>query len=1184
MANGYSSTERRANVRKQLRDRKGRWIEMGLKVRFSLNSAYAVGEVTGIDGENDEVSVKTPDGTVHKLGSKQLESIGAKATIPENQDTPEERRDNKSEDQEQDRKLTREEIDAQLLDLELEEDVLREEGGDKERAREIQKERLELQKKRADLNTSEREERDRSREKEQGRSAGDGNSTGSGDDERAAEDSSVASEEGSDRDQAGELDLPDNGDDEASAEKSGGGLPNLPDNGDDESSLEKPGKIGPPNLPEQGDDETTIPHESIDILDIDGLDDGDTVILVDPINGPEDVSKFLREDGIWTGSNDFEDLELDSDALKDYIESRDPRDLLVERPQTSESVSVDTPVGTRVSFTLGGADGTGRITAMDASTDTAEVSVAEGTVELPIESLTVSVQAAEDGPSDIYTPPAVPFSQQIPDSGRTDQGPLTADEQFAYNDARARLDVLLGRENRQGAAAEIEDLETLVEPLHKRALEEFSGTLEDVDSAAGTDTFPVTDASFVSAPTNGSTDLSSRAAELYGPSEPEISSINADLRAGYADDDVLALQDKVLNSEITDNVSLFRGEYVPIEVAAQIIPGRALRNDSFMALMKSSKAVDGRLARVVNHEDTIGKVPVSFRIEAEAGAPGVDLSAQPGHAQEVLLPAGVELVVTDVGWDEDRGKLNVVASYDGTSVASMADLTTLEANPLKNADTTLEDLSNALQQTNEEVNRHQFTLAAARLSGEGEDTSEDERKLARARAVRDSVAALISVREASSTKTESPAPERITDAASASALANAITGTSDDEQAMRSALESVASTTGATAFAVQRDGEVTAAIATVDSRDAGAADYVLIGYLGAKNDEDGAAVLEEVLRDAAARNRGVLIEPTPSSEDYWTQEQGFVPDPFELGASANGLTPVAVSARVEQGPPNAEPVPAHSSGLDIPTGAEEAEDNQPDSGGVLPPGSEIQNVQDLFGLPEQAWVGMSSATGPTELYQKDADGTWVSDAGSEDDLALTDQELFALASDPSTVIWFEEISDGVPKIESVPTGNETKSRISEGDEVSTSNGELSGVVERIEPDGEHVHVRDSSGTVHRLPMGFLSSPNPSPNPTPGPLPNPSPTPGTGEGEGTPNPTDLRQRDGFGRPFASDGSGLALYVGFEVMDSQDPEYFGKIISIEEDGEHVSILGEDGTKRRRKAEDLDLAVSIEMELEE
>ncbi len=92
MANGYSSGERRENVRKQLRDRKGRWIEMGLKVRFSLNNAYAVGKVTGIDGENDEVSVETPDGTTHKLGSKQLESIGAKATIPEQGEAPEQAR------------------------------------------------------------------------------------------------------------------------------------------------------------------------------------------------------------------------------------------------------------------------------------------------------------------------------------------------------------------------------------------------------------------------------------------------------------------------------------------------------------------------------------------------------------------------------------------------------------------------------------------------------------------------------------------------------------------------------------------------------------------------------------------------------------------------------------------------------------------------------------------------------------------------------------------------------------------------------------------------------------------------------------------------------------------------------------------------------------------------------------
>ncbi len=921
------------------------------------------------------------------------------------------------------------------------------------------------------------------------------------------------------------------------------------------------------------------------------MEDGDIVTLVDPINGPEDVTEFLREEGIWTGSNDFEDLELDPDGLKSYIEDRDPRDLLVERAQgVSKAATSDTPVGTRVAFTLGGADGTGRITGVDTGTDTAEVSVAEGTVELPLDALTLSSADLEDGPSDVYAPPATPISQQLPDSGRAESGPLTADEQFAYNEARARLSLLLSRENRQAAAAEIEDLETFIGPLHERALEEFSGTLEATDSAAGSDSFPVTDAPTVSAPLNGATDLSSRAAELYGPSEPEISSINADLRAGYADDDVLALQDVVLSSEITDNVSLFRGEYVPIEIAAQIVPGRALRNDSFMAPTKSSEAAEEHLARVVEPEDAIGKIPVSFRIEAEAGAPGIDLSAQAGHAQEVLLPAGVELVVTDVAWDESRGKLSVTASYDGTSVSSVADLTALEANPLKNADTTPEDLTSALQQTNEEVNKHQFMLAAARLSGEGADTAEDERKLARARAVRDSVAALIAARGG-----ETPTPrrnataqaKRITDPDEATALAQTIAGDDTASQLMRAALDAPARDEYAAVFVTQgADGEVVGAASTVDSSEVGEGSHVLISQIGARDESAGSILFNSILEDAQTRGRGVLLNHVDQDDiEYWSKDQGLAENPFEGGPPGYGLTAKETAQRVSQGQ------------LDVPGPTEYGRFQLPERETTLTPGSVIDDAKDLSALPEQAWVGLSSATGPTELYQKDAENTWISSTSSEDDPALTDQELFALSSEPNTVIWFEEVSENTPEVESVPADNDEEiqavdangARIAEGDSVSTSDGEVSGVVERVEDDGEHIRVRDSDGATHRFPAGFLTPPNPSPATgegvgTPNPLPNPTSAPGTGEGAGTPNQSDLRQRDGSGQPFASDGSGLALYVGYEVMDSDDPEYFGEITSIEEDGEHVNILGEDGTERRRKAEDLDLAVSIEIEIEE
>lgn len=1172
MADGYSSTERRANVRKQLRDRKGRWIEMGLKVRFSLNTAYATGTVTGIDTENDEVSVETPDGVTHKLGSKELESIGAKATLPAQED-----RERSSENREDrnDRDLTREEIDTQLLDLELEEDVLREEGGNKERSREIQKERLELQKKRADLNTAEREQRDKDREgskreKDEG-SSGDKSPSVPNSGSDSSREKPAPSDGQEDKDRSGEKGTPDNGDKESSREKPGEGLPDLPGDGDDEHSAPSAPAVGTPNLPEQGDDETSVPRESIDILDIDRLIDGDIVYLVDPVNGPEDVTEFLREDGIWAGSNDFEDLELDPEALKDYIEARDPSDLLVTRSQSSGTqATVDIPVGTRVAFTLGGADGTGRIASVDTTTDTAEVSIAEGTVELPLDSLTIPAAVnpeAVDGPSDVYTAPATPISQQLPDTARSDSELLSADEQFAYNEARARLSVLLSRKNQAEVSEEVTSLEEFIDPLHDRAVAELSATLSPVDSAATSDEFPAANDTIASAPIDGTTDLSAQAAELYGPDDAAISSINADLRAGYADADILALQDLVLRSEITENSSLFRGEYISIEIAAQIAPGGALRNDSFMSTRKSAAAVDEQLARVTPEDTLVGKIPVSFRIEADAGAPAVDLSAQTGHPQEVLLPAGVELVVTDVGWDEERGKLSVTASYDGTSVASVADLTALEENPLKSADTTIEDLTNALQQTNDEVNKHQFNLVAAQIQDPEADFAEDERKLARARAVRDSITALIATQGGN----ESTAPKKITDASAAAELAQTVTGDSPDEQAMRSALQSIADVPGAAAYVVQRDGEVSAAAATVDSREAGVDDYVWIGYLGALDDDDGAAVLDLILEDAAARNRGVLLEPTPNTEDYWLQEQGFVEDPLNSGASANGLDAAALKQRVDEVRPDAEPVPAHSGGMDPEggTGPEPA----------IAPGSEIRDIQDLADLPAQAWVGLSSATGPTELYQKDEDGYWADATSSADDPVLTGEELFGLASGTDTTIWFEEVSEGTPEIESTPVEN--TSRISEGDHVSTSDGEVSGVVESVEEDGKHVLVRDSEGVTHRFPSGFLTSPNP--NPMPNPQPNPMPAPGIGEGVGTPNSSDLRQRDENEQPFASDGSGLALYVGYEAATSDLEPIFGIITALDEDGEHVYFTSEDDSKRRIRAEDLDLVISVEAETE-
>ena len=193
MVDDYSSAERRANAKKQLRDRKGRWILMGGKVRFLLNGAYAVGEVTDIVQGTDTVSVKTPDGKTHKLGSKTLENVGAKASLPGKSaepvsppakaDLPEDEKDDRERAAEPDAGGEGEtpsgppdvggepdsgdaseegdfggvDLDAQIIDLQTEEDVLKEDGADKEEIRKIRNERLALQRQRADLDNTDNE-------------------------------------------------------------------------------------------------------------------------------------------------------------------------------------------------------------------------------------------------------------------------------------------------------------------------------------------------------------------------------------------------------------------------------------------------------------------------------------------------------------------------------------------------------------------------------------------------------------------------------------------------------------------------------------------------------------------------------------------------------------------------------------------------------------------------------------------------------------------------------------------------------------------------------------------------------------------------------------------------------------------------------------------------------------------
>lgn len=84
MPNGYSPAERRANVKKQLRDRYGKWIEMGGKIKFLAGGLERIGDVLDIDGDYVVTEVETQPGGRKiraKVHRNNVEAVSAKANI-----------------------------------------------------------------------------------------------------------------------------------------------------------------------------------------------------------------------------------------------------------------------------------------------------------------------------------------------------------------------------------------------------------------------------------------------------------------------------------------------------------------------------------------------------------------------------------------------------------------------------------------------------------------------------------------------------------------------------------------------------------------------------------------------------------------------------------------------------------------------------------------------------------------------------------------------------------------------------------------------------------------------------------------------------------------------------------------------------------------------------------------------
>lgn len=241
MANGYTSAERRANVRKQLRDRKGRWIEMGAKVRFTLDGIERAGEIVDIDYDNDEALVafrgKNGKLTETKLKGRDLDVIANKATLDSSSQKKATLPEGKGKD--------KADLDAKIAELEEEEQFLKDTGASKAEIRAVQKQREALVKER------------------------DGNT---------------------------DADKPEAAPTEEKAA----------------SSVNTKG-------------------ESIDIDEIDALEDGTTVELHDTAND-NDITVWRKDRGSWLGYDDDDnEHELTDDELKDYINARDPKDITAYR-------------------------------------------------------------------------------------------------------------------------------------------------------------------------------------------------------------------------------------------------------------------------------------------------------------------------------------------------------------------------------------------------------------------------------------------------------------------------------------------------------------------------------------------------------------------------------------------------------------------------------------------------------------------------------------------------------------------------------------------------------------------------------------------------------------------------------------------------------------------------------------
>lgn len=78
----YSSLQRSINARKQLRDRRGRWIEMGAEVKYLLKGLMRLGEVIGIDPRSHYVSVRDRKTGEHfRLHASQIESVSPRGHL-----------------------------------------------------------------------------------------------------------------------------------------------------------------------------------------------------------------------------------------------------------------------------------------------------------------------------------------------------------------------------------------------------------------------------------------------------------------------------------------------------------------------------------------------------------------------------------------------------------------------------------------------------------------------------------------------------------------------------------------------------------------------------------------------------------------------------------------------------------------------------------------------------------------------------------------------------------------------------------------------------------------------------------------------------------------------------------------------------------------------------------------------